>query len=94
MADERTAADVAEALRNGGWWLWPWDRIGPNSDLAEWKASIEALCEEMSVGIDFIDVESKSVTVVFNLAAVPSYEAVRDLIVKLCRARWLRRGPT
>jgi hypothetical protein len=93
MADEPTAADLAEGLRNGKWYLWPWEQIGPDSDLDEWKAATVALCEAMGFGVNFIDLKIKSVTVVFNVKAVPHHKAVEDLIMKVDRERSLRKRP-
>lgn len=82
------ATELANHLAAGGFCVLRWELIPDDSDLADWKDSLIALCEERGVTLDLRDISPKRCTFVQNVAAVPTFEAVQDLIAGVELTRW------
>ncbi|MFE0020492.1 hypothetical protein [Amycolatopsis sp. NPDC059021] len=86
-----TAKDVVDTLRHGRWAIfcheWADDRIDP----PRWREIVDAAATEAGIDAEFVVIEKRSLTVVFNRAAAPSFEQVRDSVEVIERYRWLRR---
>lgn len=82
------AVELANHLMLGGFCVLRWDLIPDDSDLADWKASLTALCEERGVELDLTDLPRQQCTFVQNVKAVPTFEQARDLVAGVQLARW------
>jgi hypothetical protein len=87
------STELAHGLRNGGFCILRWELTGLDSDLAHWKKCLQALCDELDTGIEFIDIPRKNLTVVVNVLAVPPDWQVQNLIAAIDELRWLNQKP-
>lgn len=84
MADEAyriPSSAVATALSQGRWCVFRWEQIvRKNVSLDYWKTCAAELCTEAGVNATFIDIRQKRLTVVLNVAAMPTQEQIQNSI--------------
>ena len=95
MADEigsphrvHTAQDVVGTLLRGNWAIFAHEWADPDGiDPEHWRDVVEAAAEAAGVDIEFVVIPRRSLTVVFNRAAPPTFEQVRASIEVIERSR-------
>ncbi|RSD19849.1 hypothetical protein [Amycolatopsis eburnea] len=81
-----TAQDVVDTLRRGNWAILAHEWAG-EIDPEHWQDVVEAAAEAAGVDVEFVVIPRRSLTVVFNRAAPPTFEQVRASIDVIERHR-------
>jgi len=83
-----TAQDVVGTLLEGSWAIFAHEWADPDGiDPEHWRDVVEAAAEAAGVDVEFVVIPRRSLTVVFNRAAPPTFEQVRASIEVIERAR-------
>ncbi|MEU0789408.1 hypothetical protein ABZ342_05030 [Amycolatopsis sp. NPDC005961] len=76
-----TAQDVVGTLLRGNWAIFAHEWADPDGiDPKHWRDVVEAASEAAGVDVEFVVIPRRSLTVVFNRAAPPTFEQVRASI--------------
>jgi hypothetical protein len=75
-------AHTAGELENGRWLVYPYEAYG-QLDRAEWNDQLVVYLAECGVRAEVIDIPKKSVAVVVNAKAVPTWDQVVESIAAI-----------
>jgi hypothetical protein len=89
MKVTKSAADIPNELKLGRWVVWShaWaERGGITPD--EWRARVQAACEEQGVTCVIKVLPRPDITVVWNAAKTPPFEEVQQSIDQVLNMQW------
>ncbi|ANN16269.1 hypothetical protein SD37_11835 [Amycolatopsis orientalis] len=80
--------EVAGKLLNGWFVILPWERA---DDPGIWCEELVAVADDLGVGVCVQPISNHSVTLIYNMDAIPSYERARDAIALIEHDRFMTR---
>lgn len=83
--------DVVGKLAAGNWLAFPYEAYG-QLDRDEWNAELMKYLAERGVTADVIDIPKKSVAVVVNAEALPTFDQVTDSVAAIDHRRAMGRA--
>lgn len=83
--------DVVRELAAGHWAAVSYERYG-QMDRAEWNDQLVKYLAERDIYVEVIDIPQKSVVVVVNTAAVPTFEEVTESVDAIVHQRTMGRS--
>lgn len=93
VTDPRRESDVdqlAADLAAGRWLVRPYETYG-QVDRAEWNTEFVAFVAERQIRAGVIDIPKKSVVIVFNVDAQPTFEQVTESVAAIDHQRAMGR---
>ncbi|HEY3477292.1 MAG TPA: hypothetical protein VGL02_00205, partial [Streptomyces sp.] len=74
---------IAGELQRGKWCVYLHEWLGDEHDLPTWQAQVAARAAQSGIEVCFVEIPRKDMTLVANVAALPSFEQVTESVAAL-----------